>query len=92
MPVASGAQIATGYQSSISEPRSGKSANIMTRVAHAADILRRLQDFLPGLACATDGRRAELFRPVYFRCPFERAAVFAPLVRTVEVTPSGAVE
>lgn len=63
----------TGSQSSTSEPHSGKSANMMIMVAHAAGILRRLQDFLPGLTCAADEGRAKFFRPVYFRCPFERA-------------------
>ena len=65
---------------------------MMIMVVHAAGILRRLQHFLPNLACAADEGRAKFFRPAYFRCPFERAPVLAPLVRTVEVTPSGAVE
>jgi len=59
---------------------------MMIMVAHAAGILRRHQDFLPNLTCAADEGRAKFFRPVYFRCRFERAPILAPLVRTVEVT------
>ena len=67
----------TGSQSSTSEPHSGKSANMMIMVAHAAGILRRHQDFLPNLTCVADEGRAKFFRPVYFRCPSERAPVLA---------------
>ncbi len=79
----------TGSQSSISEPHSGKSANIMIMVAHATDILRHLLDFLPGFTYSAEARRTKFLRPVYFCCRFERAPVLVPLVRTVEVTPSG---
>ena len=64
----------------------------MIMAAHAADHLRHLQDFLPGRASAADDRRAKFFRPAYFHCPFEKAPVLAPLMLTIDATPSGAAE
>lgn len=79
----------TGSQSSISDPRSGKSTNIIIIAALAVDHLRHLQDFLPGFTYSAEERRTKFSRPVYFCCRFERAPVLVPPVRTVEVTPSG---
>jgi len=64
----------TGSQSSISDPRSGKSTNIIIMAAHAVDHLRHLQDFLPGFTYSAEERRTKFFPSRIFPRPFREGA------------------